>query len=120
MTSVAHPPRLTTDAAERAAAEIFGIIGRATSLPSERDQNFAMACADGRRFGLKIANAGESRALLEAENAVMRHLAGSRLVPALLPTREAHDLGETGGHLVRLVTWIDGRPLGETARQTDG
>ena len=44
-------------------------------LPSERDQNFRIDAPDGRRFVLKIANAHEDVAMLDAENAAMEHVA---------------------------------------------
>ena len=93
--------------------------GRASALPSERDQNFLLQADGGPAFVLKIANAGESRAMLEAENAAMRHLAASGLVPALMMTRAGEDIATSGDHLVRLVTCLAGAPLGETRRHSD-
>ena len=120
MTSVANAPRLSPDAAERIASELFGLAVRATPLPSERDQNFRLqSAADEACFVLKIANAGEDRHMLEAENATMRHLAATGLVPALVPTKAGDDIGRFEMHDVRLVTWVAGRPLGDTPRQTE-
>lgn len=132
--SLATAPRLTVAAAEAIARERFGISGRARELPSERDQNFRLDAADGRRYVLKIANAAERREMLEAENAVMRHLSAPRglppgssthdlntrgLTPAPVPTLGGGDIAEHGRHLVRLITWIDGRPLGDAALHSD-
>jgi 4-aminobutyrate aminotransferase-like enzyme/Ser/Thr protein kinase RdoA (MazF antagonist) len=119
MSSVADPPRLTTHAAERVAAEIFGISGEATALPSERDQNFLLQDAAGQRHVLKIANAREDRAMLDAENAVMRHLAHTGLVPKLVATRMGGEMAVHEGHVVRAISWLDGQPLGDTARQSE-
>jgi 4-aminobutyrate aminotransferase-like enzyme/Ser/Thr protein kinase RdoA (MazF antagonist) len=119
MTTVADAPRLSPDDAERIASDLFGLTARAAPLPSERDQNFRLETADGARFVLKIANAGEDRRMLEAENATMRHLVATRLVPALVPTRSGGDIGRFESHDVRLVTWLDGRPLADTPRQTE-
>jgi 4-aminobutyrate aminotransferase-like enzyme/Ser/Thr protein kinase RdoA (MazF antagonist) len=118
MTFVSHPPRVTADAAAEIARSIFGVEGEARPLPSERDQNFAIRAADGARYVLKIANAGESRAMLDGENAVMGRLASTGLTPAIIPTRTGEAIGRHGECFVRLITWLDGRLLGQTARQT--
>ena len=73
-----HTPRFSIETASSIALEYYGLQSLASALPSERDQNFLLTGADGQRFVLKIANATEERGLLEAQNAVMRHLA-SRL-----------------------------------------
>lgn len=119
MTLLLRAPRLTLHDAERVAQDLFGIAATAAALPSERDQNFRLDAADGRRLVLKVANAAETRDLLEAENATMRLLAVTGLAPTVVATRDGHDLGRHGEHGVRLITWIDGRPLGSTVRQSD-
>ena len=84
-----HTPRFDGAAAERMAADVFGLTGRATPLTSERDQNFII---EGRaRAVLKIANALEQRSFLEAQHAVLAHLSADRdgaaqLCPRVLPT----------------------------------
>ncbi len=110
--SLATAPRLTRANAEHVALESFGITGRAIELPSERDQNFRITTDDSRCFVLKIANAAERRIMLEAENACMHHLAATGLAPELVPTRDGQEVSQHGDHLVRLITWIDGRTLG--------
>src|SRR5690606_26061303 len=68
-------PRFTAVAAERIAEDSFGIVATAAPLPSERDQNFALAAPGGGKRVLKIAKADEERAVLEAQNAALRHVA---------------------------------------------
>ncbi|MEO6210724.1 MAG: hypothetical protein ABIQ10_11420, partial [Gemmatimonadaceae bacterium] len=70
-------PRFTLLDAERMAREHFGATGGATLLTSERDQNFRIEAADGSRFVLKIANAREERAMLEAQQAALSHIASN-------------------------------------------
>src|ERR1044072_9200140 len=67
-------PETNVASAEAIAGELFGIHGRPQSLPSERDQNFLVTDGAGEKFVLKIANALESRAFLEAQNAVLEHV----------------------------------------------
>jgi 4-aminobutyrate aminotransferase-like enzyme/Ser/Thr protein kinase RdoA (MazF antagonist) len=117
--SLATAPRLTVANAEQVAGEIFGVTSRAAELPSERDQNFGLTADDGRRFVLKIANAAERRDMLDAENACMRHLAATGLAPAPVPGRDGQEIAQHGEHLIRLLTWIDGRTLGDAPRRSD-
>jgi Ser/Thr protein kinase RdoA (MazF antagonist) len=72
---VTHAPRFTLAEAGAIARDCFGVTGTLTPLPSERDQNFHVVASDGRQFVLKIANALEELALLEAQNAAMRRVA---------------------------------------------
>ena len=118
MLTLAKQPQWTAAAAERVAADLFGIPGRATPLPSERDQNFRLAAADGRVFVVKIANGGEAEAMLAAENAAMRHLSSTGLCPVpISPLSPAREIARVDGHLVRVVTWLSGRALGEAAHR---
>jgi 4-aminobutyrate aminotransferase-like enzyme/Ser/Thr protein kinase RdoA (MazF antagonist) len=110
-------PRLDLTAAERLAREHFGVDGRASSLTSERDQNFLIRGADGQRLVLKVANATEPRAMLEAEQRAITHLA-ARLdtTPRVLSTVNGRALAQTSvpdgpHHFVWAVSWIDGVPL---------
>ena len=119
MTSVTNAPRLSPSTAEQLAADLFGIEGRATPLPSERDQNFRIQSPDGRWFVLKIANPAEDPAMLDAENAAIRHLARTALVPALVTARSGGDIARYEHYFVRLISGLAGKPLAETPRHTD-
>jgi 4-aminobutyrate aminotransferase-like enzyme/Ser/Thr protein kinase RdoA (MazF antagonist) len=119
MTSLAHSPCFSPEAAAAIAHNVFGITALATALPSERDQNMRLRTADGAQYVLKIANAAEAREVLEAENAVLRHLAGTGLSPSLIPTRHGADIGAANEHFVRLITFVDGTPLGAASSHSD-
>jgi 4-aminobutyrate aminotransferase-like enzyme/Ser/Thr protein kinase RdoA (MazF antagonist) len=109
-------PRFGVSEAERIARELFGLRATAVPLPGERDQNFLL---DG-RLVLKIANAHETRALLEAQNAAMRHLTGRvDVCPSVVPAPDGREIVEAaGGYLCRLLTWIPGVPLGTVRRHS--
>src|SRR5512139_485061 len=102
MTLLAHAPRLTLRDAEHLARSLFGVETVGTALPSERDQNFRLRAADGAGYVLKVANATERREMLDAENAVMRQLAGTGLTPRLVSTLNREDIAQSGAHFVRL------------------
>lgn len=117
MSLLQHAPRFEPSAACTIARAAYGLEAEASPLDSERDQNFLLQVADGRRFVLKIANASEDRELLEAQNAAMAHAAGTGLCPAVLPSRDGTRITQVDGpsgarHFVRLLTWISGTPLG--------
>lgn len=108
-----HTPVFDVESASRIAEELFGVRARASVLPSERDQNFLLdAGAEGAKFVLKIANAMESRALLDAQNEVLEHL-GTRIsfCPRVVPALNGELISTEADHLVRLVTYLQGMPL---------
>ena len=119
-----NTPRFDVEAAIKIADEFFGLRARAQSLPSERDQNFLLTDRAGEKFVLKIANVLESRAFLEAENAVLKHV-GSRIsfCQTPLPSVSGDDIAtielENGApYLARLVGYLQGVPLAQVKPQT--
>jgi 4-aminobutyrate aminotransferase-like enzyme/Ser/Thr protein kinase RdoA (MazF antagonist) len=115
-------PRLSLGEALDLAGRMYGLAGTGTWLPSERDQNLCIHAGD-RRFVLKIANTLESRALLEAQNAALAHVARrSTLCPRVVPALDGREIVEVttaagDRNLVRLLTWLPGVPLGDVAPQ---
>ncbi|HEY2896606.1 MAG TPA: phosphotransferase, partial [Gemmatimonadaceae bacterium] len=119
-----HCPRFNLEDAERLARDHFGVSGRATQLTSERDQNFRIDPPNGARLVLKIANACEDRAMLEAQQRAMMHVAGRvPFTPRVLHTASSDTIVRVPGsdgreHLAWAISWLDGRPLGATARHS--
>jgi Ser/Thr protein kinase RdoA (MazF antagonist) len=111
MQLLSHTPVFDVESASRIAEKLFGVRARASVLPSERDQNFLLDAA-GERFVLKIANAIESHALLEAQNAVLKHLETRiSFCPRVVPALNGELISTEADHLVRLVTYLQGMPL---------
>ena len=120
-----YAPSFDAESAAAIAAEHFGVHGSARQLPSERDQNFLLTNRAGEKFVLKIANALEDRLLLEAQNAVLKHLEPrisfcQRLIPSglreeMVTVRAPNE----ATHLVRLVHYLPGVPLGEIKPQSN-
>ena len=104
-----------------AARETFGIAGRVSALPSERDQNFLIADPRRGRFVLKIANLEDSAALLDFQHQAMRRVSSSRCgarVPEIVRSLAGADVetirSRTGAeYRMRVLTWIDGRVLAD-------
>ena len=112
-------PCFDVESAIAIADEHFGVRASARQLPSERDQNFLLTNSSGEKFVLKIANALEGRAFLEAQNSVLKHLATrvsfcQRLVNALAGEEMSTVHAANGAtHFVRLVHYLPGVPLAE-------
>ena len=121
MSLLQQAPRLTADEAVHLARTWYGLEAAASPLPSERDQNFLLVTAAGARFVLKIANATEAIASLEAQNAAMAHVAArSDACPRVVPATTGEMIVRLPGspHLVRLVTYLAGTPLAEHPRRS--
>ncbi len=112
-------PRFTADDAARVARDLYGVVGSATELPSERDQNWLVHSTDDRRYVLKIANGGERREVLDAENPAMHRLAATGLTPTLVASTSGADIGEHASHFVRLITYVDGETFARCRRHGD-
>jgi 4-aminobutyrate aminotransferase-like enzyme/Ser/Thr protein kinase RdoA (MazF antagonist) len=117
-------PRFTLSDAERLARDHFGVAGQATALASERDQNFLIQPRGGDGIVLKIANAAEHPAMLEAQRAVIDHLARvSTLTPRLVghyrdePALAMRD-GKT--HAVWAISVLPGKPLATLGYRSPG
>jgi Ser/Thr protein kinase RdoA (MazF antagonist) len=117
-------PRFGVGQAEQLAREHFAFEGRATPLTSERDQNFQIERDDGSRIVLKIANADESRAMIQAQQAVLVHLSSTltttpRLIDAVGGSSLVDVRGDDGkGHQAWAITWLPGYPLATATRRT--
>jgi len=118
----AAPPAVEPAAVLAVARDHWGLEGRLKPLVSERDQNFRLTAQDGRRYVLKIANPAEDplvtdfqiRALLHIESGAGRDLN----VPHIVRTRDGDtrvtiDV-EGVPHVVRIVSFVDGKPLATT------
>ena len=111
-------PTFSVDQARAILAESYEVNGSATPLPSERDQNFRVDVSPTERYVLKIANVSEEPRLVEAQNAALSHLAGrASICPRPVPAKDGqlitHFEGPDGHtYLVRLLTYLDGVPLG--------
>ncbi len=128
MTSLEHAPNLTTQTAEALAAELYGLDAGASAMPSDRDQNFLLHTTEGEKYVLKIANAKEDWAVLEAQNEMMMHVATriseretitTHVIPTLTGECIAEIKAEAGARLfARLVTYIEGKPMAEVRRHS--
>ncbi|MEM7171348.1 MAG: aminotransferase class III-fold pyridoxal phosphate-dependent enzyme [Pseudomonadota bacterium] len=117
-----NPPAFAMDSVQTMAQHLFGVEGDFKSLNSERDQNFRLAARDS-RFVLKISNVDEDPAVVDLQTKGLQHVARvdpTVPVPRVVTTKSgqawAHVEGPDGAmHMVRLLTYLPGTPLGETS-----
>ena len=112
--------------AARIASETFGVLGTATPLPGEFDDNFRLDAADGHAFVLKVMHRERDPGFVAMLADVLRHLAREapglalpRVVPALdgQPIPRVTDArGEA--RLALLLTWVHGVPLAQARPRT--
>jgi Ser/Thr protein kinase RdoA (MazF antagonist) len=116
-------PSFTGTEALAVAEREFGIVGKFSALPSERDQNFLITDACGGKFVLKIANLNDAPDLLDFQNQAMRHVEIAQTdcrVQRVIPTRQGsyltniHNARTGTDHCVRVLTWIDGEVLAKS------
>ncbi len=118
-------PEISPDLATRIVAAHWGITPvDIAELPAERDRNFVVTDHTGRRSVLKISAADATRHRLDLQATLMDQVREHTSVraPAVVPTTDGagcatFDLGDAA-HLVRLLTWVEGRPFAEVRPHT--
>lgn len=120
-----HTPRFDAESASLQALKLYGLNCVAMRLPSDRDQNFLLESESGEKFVFKIANSTEHRAMLEAQQEVLKHLAQSlKLCPKVVPALNGETVVESVSpegviHFAWLITHLPGIPLGDVKRHSN-
>jgi hydroxylysine kinase len=122
---------LSTAAPSLALAEVgalvgrlYGINGSVRSLASERDQNCCIETADGTSYVVKISNPSEPVSVVDFQIAALDHIAQvspDQPVPRVVRTlggrtRDTVTLCDGLQTSVRMLTYLDGVQIKETAR----
>ncbi|MBO0723952.1 MAG: aminotransferase class III-fold pyridoxal phosphate-dependent enzyme [Blastocatellia bacterium] len=124
MSLLEHSPNFSLEEATALARDLYGLDAAAFALPSERDQNFLLRDRSGAQYVLKIANALEDRAFLEAQQQAIALIAerapsGQRIERTKSSDLLTEVLSASGmKHFVWMVTWLPGLPLGELKRHS--
>jgi 4-aminobutyrate aminotransferase-like enzyme/Ser/Thr protein kinase RdoA (MazF antagonist) len=118
-----RPPTVDIPTAETVAFDLYGLTARATALEGERDRNFRLDTADGRRLVLKFIDHEADDGVVDGQSAALAHLAEQNAqlpVPRVIRTLEGESIGVVqmaGSHgddtavscRARLVTYLPGR-----------
>jgi 4-aminobutyrate aminotransferase-like enzyme/Ser/Thr protein kinase RdoA (MazF antagonist) len=120
------PPALGVEAATQLLRDSFGVEASLTALVGERDQNFRVDVADGRRFLFKISNPADGSSIVDMQTAALHHI--ERVDPGLPVMRAlAGAAGEPWvdfpgpdgrACLARLFTFLPGRVMPTSALTT--
>src|SRR5262252_2550652 len=119
-----YSPSFSFEEATALARDLYGLDVAASPLPSERDQNFLLQDRSGGKYVLKIANALEDRALLEAQQQAMARVAeraprGQRIAPTQSGALLSEIRSASGRrHFVWMVDWLPGVALGDLRRHS--
>ena len=116
----ATPPVFPEAQVRQLVAEQYGLDGEYESLVSERDQNFRLTTADKSRYVVKIAGAAEDSIVTDFQIQALLHLENKSFpvaVPRVVRTQTGEIAtslsSEESTHVVRVVTYLAGRPLDE-------
>lgn len=105
------PPELTETEAAGILSQHYGLAGPLRRLTSERDLNLRLSAA-GQCFVIKVANPAEPRLVTDFQTAALLHLEGKGLpVPQIKRTKTGATSVETPFGLLRVLTYLEGRPL---------
>lgn len=108
------PPAFSAVEVSAIARRHWGLEGDLSPLTSERDQNHHLRGPAG-QFVIKIANLAEGHAVQRMQNRALRHIESrdpALPVPRVIATLAgADDVVLPDGHLVRVLSWLDGVPL---------
>ncbi|MDA8310596.1 MAG: aminotransferase class III-fold pyridoxal phosphate-dependent enzyme [Actinomycetota bacterium] len=82
---LAPRPNVSPELAAALLAEVYGIVGSLTELHGERDLNFRVDAADGRRYVLKVHHPDDSGDVVDMRTLAMAHV---KRVDPTLPVAE--------------------------------
>jgi Ser/Thr protein kinase RdoA (MazF antagonist) len=109
-----RPPQMQVEEVAALALRHWGLSGRLAPLTSERDLNFHLDTGAG-GFVLKIANPAEPHEMTRFQSRALAHIARrdpGLPVPRVRATLDgAGDVVLAGGHLMRVLTWLEGVPI---------
>ena len=95
------------------ALDQYGIEATATKLPGEIDDNFLLKTDKGEQYLLKIAHPDTTPETIEFQNHLSLHLqdkTNNFLLPKVIPNKEGVFHFFHNNRVVRLISWIPGRP----------
>lgn len=111
----AAPPSIDEATVLRTLDKAYGLAGSLRPLVSERDQNFRLRCANGKRYVVKIANECEPAEITDFQVQALRYLEASACpvpLPQVMPTRQGTLVADIEGQKssLRVVSYLPGLP----------
>lgn len=124
MSALKHTPHFMVSDAIDIARQFYGIDVLASTLPSDRDQNFLLTTRANEQFILKLANGLDSKELLQAQQeAIIRAGESLKICPQIIPTLEHQNLIEiqahdSSSHWAWMVTYLSGGVMSTKKRHS--
>lgn len=113
------PPEVAVDEVSALLAAEFGLAGGLVRLTSERDLNLRLDTGK-RRYVVKFANRAEPRGVTDFQTAALLYMESKALpVPQVVRSLSGHPEVETEFGLMRVLTYLEGRPMHEVPRSPD-
>lgn len=117
-------PEIGPEQAAAAVREHYGLDGRCTPLPGERDRNFLLEGTDGRRWVVKVTSPDEADEHLDFETRLLAWLASEGGLP--VPAAAASSKGEVivrhdddaGSWRIRVLGHLPGRVMADIRPRT--
>jgi len=120
-----EPPSFAKEAVADCVAKNYHLRGEYTLLVSERDQNFRLETAGGRKFVAKVVGQNEKRLATDFQIAMLVHFEENNFhyAPRVIKTLRGEnrciitsDSGQE--YCLRIVSWLEGRLLKEIGLST--
>ena len=121
------PPQLPRELLEQFLEDHWGVTGTFKPLSGERDQNTQVCTRDDTLYVLKVSSPIEDPLLVDFQVQALLHL--EQADPSIPIPRVQRSLNgnivetlhsDEGEHVVRLLSWVDGVPLEDTAPCSPG
>ncbi|HKY94772.1 MAG TPA: aminotransferase class III-fold pyridoxal phosphate-dependent enzyme [Kiloniellales bacterium] len=96
--------------------QAYGLPGSLSRLEGERDQNFRLTEAEGRRWVVKVVNPEEPAAIVDSQLRALLHLEGvdpGLPVPRVRRTRAGDASGRLNGHQTIVLSYLPGEIIGD-------
>lgn len=114
-------PQISIELVKDVAQSVYGLSGRFTKLPTERDLNFHIATSTGGNAVFKVANRHEPSEVIDCEIKALAHIAltdPTLPVPRIIATREGApstvmDDGKDNRHIIHVLSWLEGNVVGD-------
>lgn len=120
MLKTLRPPDLPLDVLQTFAARAYGLSGNWSRLEGERDQNYRLETSATSSVVFKVCHPAEGDAVLHCQAEALEHIAEvapelpvPRIVRTIGGDRLGRLLHREGNYPVMVLSWLEGRVLGE-------
>ena len=119
--------KISSERAEEILFELYGIKGKASSLPGYVDFNFRIKIDNSEGYILKISRPEENKNYLEFQQKLLQTIESSEekiIAPKVILDKDNNSISETTDQLknvrfVRLLSWVSGRVWSEVNPQLE-